>query len=60
MTRPKYIVEILNNDEWEFISDHRNEENAVINSEILFKSRKRSTRVSYKGEFIHTNTLDIK
>ena len=56
MTESKLIprVEILDHElnNWITTSTHKNEENAIINADVILKSRKCRARVIYKGNII--------
>lgn len=59
MTKKYYTVEIfiinsdMPNGNWVISSKHRNEENAIINANIISKSRKCESRVIFQGEIIY-------
>ncbi len=45
-------VEIFTNNEWHIFSWHRNLENAIINAEVISKSRKCPARIVYGGKIV--------
>lgn len=47
-------VEILDHElnNWITTSTHKNEENAIINADVILKSRKCRARVIYKGNIV--------
>lgn len=54
MKKPLYTVELWDDESNGFIihSRHRNETNAIVNCEVVSKSRKRHARVIYKGNIV--------
>ena len=49
--RVEILDQELNN--WITTSRHKNEENAIINADVISKSRQCRARVIYKGNIIH-------
>lgn len=45
-------VELFSNNEWTLISWHKNVDNAIINAEVIYRSRKCSVRVISKGNIV--------
>ena len=54
MIKIKPRVEILDHElnNWITTSTHKNEENAIINADVILKSRKCRARVIYKGNIV--------
>ena len=45
-------VELFSNNEWILISWHKNVDNAIINAEVIYRSRKCDVRVISKGNIV--------
>lgn len=45
-------VELFSNNEWILMSWHKNVDNAIINAEVIYRSRKCGVRVISEGKVV--------